>query len=352
MQFASEPVDVDDYHAAVELFFERGWTDGLAIVPPTEDLVEAMIRASDREPHEEIGEIPPVQGIATIEKLAVNSVMAGCRPEYFPIVIAAVEAMLEPEHNLNGVQTTTHCCVPLVIVNGPIATQLKFNASDGVFGNGFRANGTVGRAIRLILWNLGGNIPGEVDKSTQAHPGKWSFCVAEKEDASPWQPFHVERGIETGKNAVTVFSCEAPHSVLCYGTVKQMLASLVSSLSTLGSNNVQAMGETLVVLNPWQARQFHKEGWSKPEIRVYLWEHARCRLGSIREVDALGIADQFWPSWVEKENDDYLVPITERPRNIHIVVAGGETYFAALCPGWGGLGGFAVTKEIRQTQEV
>ena len=191
---------------AVELFFERGWTDGLAIVPPTQDLVEAMIRASGREPQEEIGEIPPVQGIATIEKLAINSVMAGCRSEYFPIVIAAVEAMLVPEHNLNGVQTTTHCCVPLVIVNGPIATQLKFNASDGVFGNGFRANGTVGRAIRLILWNLGGNVPGEVDKSTQAHPGKWSFCIAEKEDASPWSPFHVERGIETGKNAVTVFS--------------------------------------------------------------------------------------------------------------------------------------------------
>ena len=350
MRFTSEQIDVDDYHAAVELFFERGWTDGLAIVPPTEELVAATIAASGHEPHEELGEIPPAQGIATIEKLAINSVMAGCRPEYFPVIIAAVEAMLEPEHNLNGVQTTTHCCAPLTIVHGPIAIQLKLNASDGVFGNGFRANGTIGRAIRLILWNLGGNIPGEVDKSTQAHPGKWSFCIAEKEEANPWEPLHVERGVEAGKNAVTVFSCEAPHSVLCYGTVKQMLASLVSSLSGLGSNNVQAMGETLVVLNPWQARQFHREGWSKPEIRVYLWEHARARLGDIRAVDALGISDQFWPSWVEKDNDDYRVPITERPRNIHIVVAGGETYFAAICPGWGGLGGFAVTKEIRQIQ--
>ena len=350
MRFTSEQIDVDDYHAAVELFFERGWTDGLAIVPPTEELVAAMIAASGREPHEELGEIPPAQGIATIEKLAINSVMAGCRPEYFPVIIAAVEALLAPEHNLNGVQTTTHCCVPLTIVHGPIATQLRLNAGDGVFGSGFRANGTIGRAIRLILWNLGGNIPGEVDKSTQAHPGKWSFCIAEMEGANPWEPLHVERGIAAGKNAVTVFSCEAPHSVLCYGTVKQMLASLVSSLGSLGSNNVQAMGETLVVLNPWQARQFQREGWSKPEIRVYLWEHARARLGDIREVDALGIADQFWPSWVEKDNDDYRVPIAERPRNIHIVVAGGETYFAAICPGWGGLGGFAVTKEIQHSQ--
>ena len=123
MQFRAEAIDVADYHAAVELFFERGWTDGLAIVPPTEELVERMVRASGRRPEEEIGEIPPAQGIATVEKLAINSVMAGCRPAYFPIVLAAVEAMLEPEHNLNGVQTTTHSCVPLVIVHGPIATN-------------------------------------------------------------------------------------------------------------------------------------------------------------------------------------------------------------------------------------
>lgn len=346
MEFRAEAIDVADYHAAVELFFERGWTDGLAIVPPTEELVERMVRASGRRPEEEIGEIPPAQGIATIEKLAINSVMAGCRPAYFPIVLAAVEAMLEPEHNLNGVQTTTHSCVPLVIVHGPIAQQLGFNAGDGVFGSGFRANGTVGRAIRLILWNLGGNIPGEVDKSTQAHPGKWSYCIAEHEAASPWEPFPVERGIPTGSNAVTVFSCEAPHSVLCYGTVKQMLTSLVSALSSLGSNNVHAMGESLVVLNPWQARQFEAEGWSKVEIRVYLWEHVRARLAQIKAVDALGIAGQFWPKWVEQDNDDYPVPIAARPRDIHIMVAGGDTYFAAVCPGWGGLGGFAVTREI------
>jgi hypothetical protein len=348
MRFLSETIDVPDYHAAVELFFERGWTDGLAIVPPTEALVEAMVRASGREPHEEIGEIPPVLGIATIEKLAVNSVMAGCRPEYFPITLAAVEAMLEPEHNLNGVQTTTHCCVPLVIVNGPIVTELNFNASDGVFGNGFRANGTVGRAIRLILWNLGGNVPGEVDKSTQAHPGKWSYCIAEQEDANPWEPLHVERGIAPGKNAVTVFSCEAPHSVLCYGTVKQMLASLVSSLTSLGSNNVHAMGETLVVLNPWQARQFHREGWSKQDIKMYLWEQARTPVGRIKAADAIGMGGQFWPKWVDVDDPHFLVPITARPEDIHLMVAGGDTYFAAVCPGWGGLGGFAVTKEIRR----
>lgn len=352
MRFHAEAIEVTDYHAAVELFFARGWTDGLAVVPPTEELVEAMIHASGREPDEELGEIPPAQGIATIEKLAINSVMAGCRPEYFPIVIAAIEAMLEPEHNLNGVQTTTHCCVPLVIVNGPIATALQFNAGDGVFGSGFRPNGTVGRAVRLILWNLGGNIPGEVDKSTQAHPGKWSFCIAEKEEANPWEPLHVERGLDKETSAVTVFSCEAPHSVLCYGTAKQMLATLVSSLSTLGSNNVHAMGETLVVLNPWQARQFQQEGWSKQDIKMYLWQHARTPVGRIKAVDALGIVGQFWPKWVDGNDENFLVPLTARPEDIHLVVAGGDTYFAAICPGWGGLGGFAVTKAVPQKNSV
>jgi hypothetical protein len=347
MHFNAEAIEVPDYHAAVELFFDRGWTDGLAVVPPTEELVEAMVRACGRQPEEELGEIPPVQGIATIEKLAINSVMAGCRPEYFPIILAAVEAMLEPEHNLNGVQTTTHCCVPLLIVNGPLARDLKFNAADGVFGSGFRPNGTVGRALRLILWNLGGNIPGEVDKSTQAHPGKWSFCIAEKEDANPWEPLHAERGIDPGKSAVTVFSCEAPHSVLCYGTAKQMLATLVSSLTSLGSNNVHAMGETLIVLNPWQARQFHQEGWSKQDLLMHLWQHARASVGHIKAVDALGIVGQFWPKWVDVEDENFLVPITARPEDIHLVVAGGDTYFAAVCPGWGGLGGFAVTKEVK-----
>jgi hypothetical protein len=130
MRFSAEALDVADYHAAVELYFERGWTDGLAIVPPTEELVEAMVHTSGRQPEEELGEIPPAQGIATIEKLAINSVMAGCRPQYFPIILAAVEAMLEPEHNLNGVQTTTHCCVPLLIVNGPLVQDLKFNAAE------------------------------------------------------------------------------------------------------------------------------------------------------------------------------------------------------------------------------
>lgn len=348
MKFLSELTDVKDYHEAVELFFENRWTDGLAVVPPTPENVEELVRYVDRDPHEEIGEIPPRYGVATIETLAINTVMAGCRPEYFPVVIAAVEAMLEPEHNLNGVQTTTHCSVPLVIINGPMVKRLNVNRGDGVFGGGYRANGTIGRAVRLVLWNLGGNFPGEVDKSTMAHPGKWSYCIGEDEDSNPWEPLHVERGMPAGSDAVTVFTCEAPHSIICDGNARELLTSICSSMATLGVNNLHSMGETLVVLNPRNAAQFHSEGWSKKDIKQHIWENARLPIASIREAGRMifGVSREYWPEWIDRNNDSQMVPLTRNPADIHLVVAGGDTYFAVVCPGWGDWGGLAVTKPV------
>src|SRR5712692_3855433 len=164
MHLISERVTVENYDEAVELFFERNWTDGLPVVLPTRRRVEALIDRVGRDPQESLGPVPPRGGAATIEKLAINAVMGGCRPEHFPVVLAAMEALLDPAHNLNGVLQTTHMCNSLVIVNGPIARRLAFNSRDGVFGNGFRANAAVGRAVRLALWNLGGAVPGETDK--------------------------------------------------------------------------------------------------------------------------------------------------------------------------------------------
>ena len=151
--------------------------------------------------------------MATLQLVAINAVMAGCTPAHFPVVIAALEAALAPEHNLYGVTCTTHMCVPLIIVNGPQRQKLSFNSTDGVFGNGNRSNGTVGRALRLVCWNLGGARPGAQDRSVLSHPGEWTFCIAEDEEGSPWEPFHVERGLAAGDDVVTVFACEPPHSV-------------------------------------------------------------------------------------------------------------------------------------------
>lgn len=357
MELKSERIDVANALEAVELFFQRRWTDGLAIVPPTEEKVEAMVRYSGRDPGELLGEIPPYRGIATIEKLAINSVMAGCLPEYFPVVIAAVEALLEPEANLNGIQTTQSSVEPLIIVNGPIAKKLEVNATLGVFGRGYRANGTIGRALRLILWNLGRNFPGEPDRSTYSHPGAWSYCIAEDEEGNPWEPLHVERGLPPGSNAVTVFSCEAPIAVSVRATAEQCLFALSEAIAYPGCNCYRFLGggsQLLIGMTSLSAEQFHREGWSKQDIKRYIWEHARVpywkmeKAGVLTEPDFGGsnLADLVWPKWIDRSNPDTLVPATVAPEDIHIVVCGGRSGRFVVCHGWG-YGGLAVTKPIR-----
>jgi hypothetical protein len=351
----ADSIEVENYEAAVETFYDRGWTDGLPVVLPTRKLVDAMIAGCDRDRNESLGAIPPKGGEATIEKLAVNAVMGGCKPEHFPIVIAAFEALMVPEHNLNGVTQTTHMCVSLAIVNGPITKELNFNSRDGVFGNGYRSNGAVGRAIRLAIWNLGGAVPWNTDKATMSHPGEYAFCIAEEEEDNPWEPMHVERGLPPGSDAVTVFACEGPHSILCYGTPDEMLHVLTDSICSLGNNNVHVGGQTLVVLNPLNAEEFAKRGWSKNDVRQYLWENARRKLS---DVQACGVVhEQFrkaqqevgrYPSRYDVKSPKTMVPVTGSPQDIHIVVAGGRTYFAAVLPGWGSFGGYAATAQIRR----
>jgi hypothetical protein len=357
MNLASERISVEDYEEAVELFYERQWTDGLPVVLPTPRRVWSLIEQVGRDPQESLGPVPPRGGQATIEKLAINAVMGGCLPEHFPVVLAAMEALLDPAHNLNGVLQTTHMCVSLVIVNGPIARDLGFNSRDGVFGNGYRANAAVGRAVRLALWNLGGAVPWDTDKSTLSHPAEYAFCIAEEEQDNPWRPLHVDRGCPPGSDAVTVFACEGPHSVFCYGTPEEMLHVLTDSLSGLGNNNVHVLGQTLVVLNPLNPEEFARRGWAKDDVRLYLWEHARRSLADVRACGV--IHEQFrkmerdagrYPLRYDLDNPTTRIPVTARPEDIHIVVAGGRSYFAAVLPGWGGFGGFAVTRPIRRSR--
>ena len=346
---------IDDYDQAIELFYERGWTDVLPVVLPTRRLVDEMLASCGRDRHESLGAIPPEGGKATIEKLAINAVMGGCRPEHFPVVLAAIQASLAPEHNLNGVIQTTHMCSPLVIVNGPISRELKFNSRDGVFGNGYRSNAAVGRAVRLAFWNLGRAFPWGTDKSTISNPSEYAFCIAEEEEDNPWEPLHVERGCPPGSDAVTVFACEGPHSVFCYGTPEEMLHVLADSMCSVANNNMHFGGQTLVILNPLNAEEFAKRGWSKQDVRLYLWENARRRLSDIRACGV--VTDQFrkaqqdvglYPARYDLENPKTRVPVTSKPEDIHIVVAGGRSYFAAVLPGWGSFGGLAVTVQIKR----
>ena len=197
----------------IEHYFEQGWTDGLPVVPPTPQLVAAMVAALGGDPDHLEARIPPRWGNLTREVLAINLVLAGCRPEYAPVTRAALLALTSSHFNLHGVQATTHMAAPLVVVNGPVRKEIGLNAGANVFGSGCRANATIGRAIRLVLLNVGGAWPGDLDKSTLGHPGKYTFCIAENEEASPWAPYHVEHGYAPGDSTVFCIAAEGPHSV-------------------------------------------------------------------------------------------------------------------------------------------
>ena len=325
---------------ATELMYETGWTDGLPVVPPTEERVKEFTDYSRRSPEELIAEVPPLGGQATVERIAVNSVMAGCLPEYMPVIVTALEAMMEERFNLRGVQCSTGIHSPLLIINGPLAKQLDINSGYNCFGQGWRANATIGRAVKLILVNLGGGIPGEINKSTFGHPGSYTYCVAENEDANPWEPLHVEAGFSMSDSTVTVYPAEAPHNIMYHaGSSRDFLTVLADSMCTLGNVQMYVMGDTMVVLGPEHARILAQDGWRKQDVRMFLFEHARkpvrlLRRGGPPQGD--GRRGHFWPKFVDPLDDDQMVPVVRRPEAIHIMVAGGAGGpHSAYLPGWG-----------------
>src|SRR5437870_8226521 len=196
-----------------EIWFDKGVTDGLPVVPPTRARVEHMLAGTGRARDELLGKMRPDYGRLTGEKAAINADLAGCRPDYLPVVIAAAECACGPAFNLHGAATSTHFAAPLIVVNGPIRTRIGLNSAFGVFGPGYRANATIGRALRLLMINVGGARPGETSMSTFGHPGRYTYCIAENEEASPWPPYHVSRGVAPATSAVTLFAGEAPHGI-------------------------------------------------------------------------------------------------------------------------------------------
>ncbi|MCY3632819.1 MAG: hypothetical protein OXH29_09130 [bacterium] len=331
----------------VELALTEGLTDGLPVYPPTRAAVDTLVEASGRDPGLLLGAIPPRGGAATVEVVAANSVMAGCKPEHFEVVLVAVEAMLEDRFNLRGVVTTTHPCWPLVIVSGTVVEQLEMAHTESVFsGGGAHANAAIGRAIKLLLWNAGGATPGEPVKEVFGHPGRYAFCVAES-PASPWPPLHQARGIDAD-SGITVFACESPTSVAMWGaddTPVNRLAQLADAMAIKGCNNTHTMGETLVVLTPNEARHMAENGYDRAAVQEQLWQQARRRIGDLLSPGVPSYA--WWPDWVDTENPDELVPVTERPTDIHVMVTGAESIpWMAVCAGWGNLGGYAVSRAL------
>src|SRR6516165_11956929 len=240
----------------VELYYERGWSDGLPVVPPTREKIDAVVAVLGGEPQFVECKVAPRWGALTREVLAINMVMAGCRPEYAPAVRAAMLALTAKAFNLNGVQATTHMAAPLLVVNGPIATEIGMNGGCNAFGSGNRANATIGRALRLVLLNVGGAWPGKLDKSTLGHPGKYTYCIAENETASPWAPYHVEKGFSPEDSTVFVLAAEPPHSVTNHlaDDPEGILDSICSAMSTIANNNAVTSGHCADVIGPEHAR--------------------------------------------------------------------------------------------------
>jgi hypothetical protein len=320
-----------------EFMFEQGLTDGLPVVPPTPERVLRMLGGTRRDPGEVVAVVPPTMGPATVEKIAINAVMAGCRPEYLPVVIAAVEAVCNDRFNIHGVLATTHFAGPVLIVNGPIRDRIGMNYRVNALGQGNRANATIGRALQLIVRNVGGGRPGEIDRAALGQPGQYTFCFAEHEARSRWEPLHVERGFRADQSTVTAFAGAAPT-----GFVDQLArgaAALATSyglmLATVSHPKQYGYGEVLVIVSPEHVDTFDQDGWTKAQVREAI---QRATLRPARELARdERCAEGLTPAEVERLGPDTPVPKFRAPEMITLVVAGGEAgKFGAYVMGWGG----------------
>jgi hypothetical protein len=316
-------------------FVRRDWCDGLPIVGPTRERVDAMLAGAGADGGESLGRMPPLWRECTLQQLAVNAVMAGCEPVHFPVVVAAVQAMLEPAFNLYGVQATTHPVAPLLIVSGPAARAVGVHSGAGLFGPGFRANATIGRAIRLILMNVGGAWPGRHDMATQGSPAKFSYVIAEREESTPWEPLHVALGFDAGRSVVTVYGGEPPHNVNDHvsTTAAGILNNVSDVAATLGSNVgwYFSQSQLLVVLGPEHAATIVADGFTRADVQRFIFEHARLPLGRLKLGGMWGMHD--WPLWMQKVTDDSVrLPQVPSPDDVIVMVAGGSGKHSAVVP--------------------
>jgi hypothetical protein len=324
----------------LEEMFERGWTDGLPVFPPTRARVETML--DGRDPDQLLGEMAPAMAQVTLERVAACAVLAGCRPEYFPVVVAAVQAALEPVFNVGGQAVTTQPVGQVVVVNGPVRDAIGLNGGVGALGPGWRANMTIGRALRLVISLTGGGFPGRLDRSALANPGKVGLCFAEDEEVSPWEPLHVERGHDAGRSVVTVFGADAPLSVSDHrSTSPDELARVLGEAAgaTWSPNWWPLGGTSLFVLCPEHARSFAEWGWTKQRLREAMFEATRRPAEQLRWGETTPL--------VQAAPDDQLVGKWSSPEDIVIVVAGGEAgRFSAVFGPCLGMDAQPISKEV------
>jgi hypothetical protein len=343
-QLRARRVDLGDEEDEAEAMYARGWSDGLPLVPPTMARVARMLSGTTRDPHDVVAVVPPDLVECTVEKVCINAVMAGCRPEYVPVVLAAVEAACTEDFNIHGVLATTWFSGPLVIVNGPATRAIGMNSGVNALGQGNRANATIGRALQLVVRNVGGGRPGEVDRATLGTPGKYTFCFAEDEAGSPWEPLHVERGLPPEASAVTLFAAEGVRGVVdqLSRTPESLARSFAACLRTVAHPKNVIVWDAVLVVSPEHARVFREAGWSKARLRKEL--DALLQIPGDELVrGAAGIAEGMPEAFRESTLPKF------RDGGLLIVHAGGGAgLFSAIIGGWasGSIGSQPVTKEV------
>ena len=333
----SNRMEFDDAVDAMEHYFDRGWTDGLPIVPPTVEAVERFLESAGRSPSEILGTEPTKGRVITAEKVAINAVMAGCRPEHFPVVLAAVEAVCEPEFNLHAISVSTMGAAVLMVVGGPVAARLGINSGVGVFGPGHRANATIGRAVRLVMSNVTGAVSGVLDKATLGHAGKYTWCIAEADDVRTWEALHVQRGLDEDQSAVTVFAGLSPMQVANHEARRpeEIFTSFLDAMFTAGPGQE----EIVVMLCPEHMGYIRSAGWSRQDVQKHLFERAQ---RSAADWSSKGVQ-------VEGAAPDAMVAVAQSPESVTPIVAGGAAgAFSAVIALWaGGAGSRSVTREVR-----
>ncbi|HKA46439.1 MAG TPA: hypothetical protein VKF40_30880 [Burkholderiales bacterium] len=335
----------DDLDAINRLYREKRWGDGLPVVPPTIERVERMLHHTKRARDEVVAQVAPAFGEATVERIAINAVLAGCDPEYLPVLIAATDAAAAPEFNLQAIQATTNSVAVWVIVNGPLARTLGVNAAFNCLGQGWWANATIGRALRLILQNVGGALPGEMDRATHGQPGKYSFCCAENEEASPWIPLHVERGYARGESTVTVVGAEGTMNMNTHSKDGvELVRVFAETMKHPPSNEYTHGGEPWLIVSPEHAEIFTRAGLDKAEVKRRLWEASKVPASYMAAKDLLRVHDSRTAE-LGTIGPDTLLPICHNSEDIWLMVAGGPGTHSVYVPCFGN--SRAVTRVIK-----
>ena len=344
----SRRVEFAELEDEFEAMIDRGWSDGLPLVPPTDARVARMLEGTTRSPSDIVATVPPTLVELSVEKVAINAVMAGCRPDYLPVVIAALEAVCTDEFNMHGLLATTMPNGPVFVVNGPIRNAIGMNSKGNVLGQGNRANSTIGRAVQLVIRNVGGGLPGEVDRATHGSPAKLGFCFAEDEEGSPWEPLSVDRGFEAGVSTITAFAGESPRVLFDQLTrePEALVTSLAEHLKTVVSPRLAMAFDAILVLCPEHMNRFSEAGWTKAQFRAAL--DAALELDADTMVRgaggiAEGLPTAFAGSTVPKFDNN-------GPGGLMVVHAGADAgLFSSIIGGWvnNTMGSTPVTKEIK-----